>query len=200
MLSMISPQSESTQKVKTFLPEALCISSSKNQFTEYIISFSRSSANQTKIISSEVENFTPLCSSYLSHSLCAPCIPYMNITIKLKKKKKCLKLFECLTWHHLFLFFFLPFTWFSRLLSLWLITDDEEDLLWSITFGCSAGTELETWCMALACLSIEDNEKLGWGALDGGATGISGTPKNFLTPGALSTSPYMRENTLDVTQ
>lgn len=89
------------------------------------------------------------------------------------------------TLSYLFLFFFLPFTCFSRLLILWLITEDE-DILWSeILKDDSAGDDVAAACLAATnCLS---RLKADGDELLAGVTGISGTPKDFFTPGTLST-------------
>lgn len=87
------------------------------------------------------------------------------------------------------MFFFLPFTCFSKLLSLWLITEAEDIFLFEY-FETSSGIELDPFLVAdVACFRAGNIEKGDWVALVvvGGATGISGIPKVFFTPGTLST-------------
>lgn len=91
---------------------------------------------------------------------------------------------------HLFLPFFLPLTSFSKLLSLWLITEDEV-IRWFVGLGAMTGGEagLGSCCWAAAYFLIASKkEKAGcWGDVEGGATGILGTPKKSFTPGLLIT-------------
>lgn len=89
--------------------------------------------------------------------------------------------------HLLLLFFFLPFTCFSRLLSLWLRTE-AGDILWTPGFddGSTGNGEAGSCLAATCCLSASSRSKEEGGVVLAGATGISGRPKNFFTPGALS--------------
>lgn len=84
--------------------------------------------------------------------------------------------------------FFLPFTCFSKLLSLWLITEEEEDIFLFDSFGDSTGIELCPFVTDAACFSAGNIEKGDCGKLVGGAAGKSGIPKVFFTPGTLSTA------------
>lgn len=79
---------------------------------------------------------------------------------------------------------------------------EEEDILWLDTFDDARGTEAEAEALAaadssaaaLACLSVclraEYKSREGFGAVPAGSFGISGTPKAFFTPGALSTAKF----------
>lgn len=93
------------------------------------------------------------------------------------------------------MFFFLPFTCFSKLLSLWLITE-VDDILWSVSFE-GAGDEIWSCFVTADCFTTEDcfnaennDEKLGGSAevVLGGATGTIGIPKNFFTSGFFITA------------
>ena len=99
---------------------------------------------------------------------------------------------------YLFLFFFLPFTCFSKLLSLWLITEDDE-ILRSVGFDDSAVVEICSCVTALGCFNVENKDgKLVWvdsWAVFGCATGISGIPKNFFTPGFFSAAKVSTNTT-----
>lgn len=90
---------------------------------------------------------------------------------------------------YLLLFFFLPFTCFSKLLSLWLIFE-AEDIFRSGSFTDSVGTAVGSCLTIVGSFSAENAEKEGCGALVGCATGISGIPKNFFTPWHLSTAKF----------
>lgn len=99
-------------------------------------------------------------------------------------------MFWLLNWinsHLLLLFFFLPFTCFSRLLSLWLRTE-AGDILGTPGFddGSTGNGEAGSCLAATCCLSASSRSKEEGGVVLAGATGISGRPKNFFTPGALS--------------
>lgn len=72
-----------------------------------------------------------------------------------------------------------------------MVEDEEDDVIWFGTFVGSMGNEVDCCDAVLACFrvclravyrSIE-----GRAALTTGCGGISGTPKAFFTPGALST-------------
>lgn len=85
------------------------------------------------------------------------------------------------------MFFFLPFTCFSKLLSLWLITAEEEDIFLFGSFGVSTGNELWPFAVDAACFNADNMEKEDCGEPVGfGAAGKSGIPKVCFTPGTLS--------------
>lgn len=90
-------------------------------------------------------------------------------------------------------FFFLPFTCFSKLLSLWLITEEEEIFLFECFDDGSTGAELGWFNAEAACFSAGNMDKGDRGALVGAAGGNSGRSKNFFTPGALSTVKFKEE-------
>lgn len=80
--------------------------------------------------------------------------------------------------------FFLPFTCFSKLLSLWLITAEEDIFLFEC-FDDSSGTELAIFVDDAARFSAGNTEKGDCGELVGASAAISGIPKVFFTPGTL---------------
>jgi len=84
------------------------------------------------------------------------------------------------------LFFFLPFTCFSKLLSLWLITAEDDIFVFKCFEGLSGTTGLDSFVAEVACFRAGNIEKGDWGALVGAVTGISGIPNVFFTPGTLS--------------
>lgn len=97
---------------------------------------------------------------------------------------------------HLLLPFFLPLTWFSKLLILWLRIEDVAVLVIFVGFAVSVGKEVAfdglaggrdfLCCACTYFLSASVNEKAGC-AVVAGATGIIGTPRNFFTFGVLIT-------------
>lgn len=70
-----------------------------------------------------------------------------------------------------------------------MITDDEDDFLCSKSIGGSTGRDgVGSFLAVESCLIAENRSKDDdFAAVDGGATGTFGTPRNSFTPGDLST-------------